>query len=533
MDRTGTIILAVFAALLVGLAPIGLVIWISYKQTVQSAELELRGIAESIALDTNEILGMVDQQLKKLEDLGYECDADTVQRLRRAAFDVPEISELGLVTASGRLACTSWGAVEPDTLVDVPPAQPGLRLRGPILIPAMPRRALVVARTRADGGEVHALIQRRVMIGRLRADLGRNGFAALLRSTDLHVFVSVGYMPEIARAETQEDLSSDASLFRGRFDDGVPRTSVAVRLADYPDFAAVAAVSQDWITQGWARRSRIPGFAGIAAAVSLIALVLGITRRRLSLTGELQRALRNNEFEVRYQPVVDLAERRCIGSEALIRWRHPQKGLMRPATFIAVAEETGLIEPMTRWLLGQVGREIGDILAANREFHVAINLSSGHFQDARTLQLSERSLLQHGVSPEQVIYEITERGLIREDTGTARHIMTTLRAQGHCLALDDFGTGYSSLSYLDSFPFDYLKIDQQFTAAIGSQSVLASLVDSIIQMAADLRLRVIAEGVQSSEQADYLAVRGVALAQGDHFSPPLNREELLRYLETN
>jgi sensor c-di-GMP phosphodiesterase-like protein len=249
--------------------------------------------------------------------------------------------------------------------------------------------------------------------------------------------------------------------------------------------------------------------------------VLAIMRRRLSLQGELQRSLQKDEFEINYQPVIDLQTGKCIGGEALINWRQPGGKRVRPDLFIPLAEDTGLIEPMTEWLMKQIRIEMEALLTSDRSLHIAINLSPCHFESNRILRTSSNVFGNSAILPCQIMYEITERGLIEEDSGTAREVMKKLRARKSHIALDDFGTGYSSLSYISSFPLDYLKIDKRFVESIGTEALNAGLVDSIIDMAKRLKLRTIAEGIENREQAEYLRSHGVDCGQGWYYSKAL------------
>jgi sensor c-di-GMP phosphodiesterase-like protein len=204
---------------------------------------------------------------------------------------------------------------------------------------------------------------------------------------------------------------------------------------------------------------------------------------------------------------------------------------VRPDLFIPLAEDTGLIEPMTEWLMKQIRVELEAILGNDQSFHIAINLSPCHFESEKILSTSSRAFGSSAIRPAQIIYEITERGLIREDNGVARSVMNKLRERQSAIALDDFGTGYSSLSYISSFPLDYLKIDKQFVDAIGTDSLMAGLVDSIIDMAKRLNLRTIAEGVEKQEQVEYLRDKGVDFVQGWYYSKALTAVELAEFLE--
>jgi sensor c-di-GMP phosphodiesterase-like protein len=185
---------------------------------------------------------------------------------------------------------------------------------------------------------------------------------------------------------------------------------------------------------------------------------------------------------------------------------------------------------MTEWLMKQVRLELETLLASDRASHIAINLSPCHFDTDKILHASSRIFGSSAILPEQIIYEITERGLVAEDSGVARDVMTRLRKRNSHIALDDFGTGYSSLSYLSSFPLDYLKIDKSFVDAIGTDALKAGLVDSIIDMAKRLNLRIIAEGVENAGQATYLRDRGVDQAQGWYYSRAMPADEFIEFV---
>jgi len=174
--------------------------------------------------------------------------------------------------------------------------------------------------------------------------------------------------------------------------------------------------------------------------------------------------------------------------------------------------------------------ELGELLCEDRSLHIAINLSPGHFESERILQSSSRIFGNSCIQPGQIIYEITERGLIDDTGGKAKEIMQALQGRHSQIALDDFGTGYSSLSYVETFPLDYLKIDKSFVDSVGIDTLNAGLLDTIIDMAQRLELRSIAEGVETKQQADYLASRGVDYAQGWHYSKALPVSDFIDFV---
>ena len=267
-------------------------------------------------------------------------------------------------------------------------------------------------------------------------------------------------------------------------------------------------------------------FGFLLAAVA-ISLLVWLTRSRLSLLGEMAQALKNREFIVHYQPLVRLKDGACVGAEALIRWPRPDGTMMRPDYFIPQAEESGLIEPITDQLVETVVREMRALLLAEPQLHIAINVCASDIQTGRLLGVLARALDGSGIGAGQIWLEATERGFI--DVAAARDALERARAMGFSVAIDDFGTGYSSLAYLQNLPVDALKIDKSFIDTIGGETVTSSVTSHIIAMAQTLKLAIIAEGVETQLQADYLRARDVEYGQGWLFSKALPPAQFIAY----
>ena len=261
------------------------------------------------------------------------------------------------------------------------------------------------------------------------------------------------------------------------------------------------------------------GPIGLAAGASLASLVLWLSRRRFSPGVELRRAVRNREFVLLYQPLVELATGACVGAEALVRWRRADGRIVPPLDFIPLAESNGLIRPITEQVIERALTELGPMLRRRRDLHVSINLAPMDLQDPWIAQCLDQLLADSGVEPHQVTVETTERGMV--DADAAREVIKGLRSRGHGVAIDDFGTGYSSLSYLQSLEVDTLKIDKTFIDALGLETATSSVVPHIVEMARTLRLRVVAEGVETDAQVKFLREQAVDYAQGWLFSKPL------------
>jgi diguanylate cyclase (GGDEF)-like protein len=259
-----------------------------------------------------------------------------------------------------------------------------------------------------------------------------------------------------------------------------------------------------------------------------------LRRTNLELETDLRRAVVNNEFTLRYQPIVVLRTGAVTGVEALVRWQHPTRGLIPPMEFIPLAEETGLIVPIGRWVLREACRQAG---RWNRErtgetpLTVSVNLSARQLQQPDLGAVVAEALHDSGLDPSCLVLEITESLLIRDPEDSASRLRE-LKALGVRLAVDDFGTGYSSLSYLHRFPVDILKIDKSFVDEIARGPEAAALTHGIVRLGQTLQLAMVAEGVEDAEQRSELDATGCELAQGYYFAKPLEEGEIDEILVT-
>ncbi len=248
---------------------------------------------------------------------------------------------------------------------------------------------------------------------------------------------------------------------------------------------------------------------------------------RLVFVSGLRRALERGEFRLVYQPQVQLSDRQVQGAECLLRWSHPDMGEVSPGSFIPVAEETGLIVPIGEWVFREVCRQLREWGGAS--VRVFVNVSARQFRQPELVDFIASSLKEAGLRPDALAVEITESALI-DDPENAAATLGRLKDMGLTIALDDFGTGYSSLSYLKRFPIDCLKIDRTFVRDIATDPDDAAIVTAIITMAQSLKLEVVAEGVETQQQVDFLRARGCLAAQGYFFSKPLPADLALEWL---
>lgn len=239
--------------------------------------------------------------------------------------------------------------------------------------------------------------------------------------------------------------------------------------------------------------------------------------RRIKLEQELGKALGNGSLALRYQPIVSLHDRSIAGFEALLRWQHPERGLLPPSMFVPLAEETGLIAPIGLWVLEEA---CSAIAAVDGSPYVTVNLSPRQLGDTQLLERLPEILQTTGAAPEQLVLEITESALM-ENPDAARETMASLAELGVNLFLDDFGTGYSSLSYLNRFPISGVKLDRSFVAAMLTDPSSLKIVRSVSVLAGELDLRTVAEGIEEEAQAAALAELGFEHGQGFLFAEPL------------
>jgi len=253
-------------------------------------------------------------------------------------------------------------------------------------------------------------------------------------------------------------------------------------------------------------------------------------QRRIQLEKDLRRAIRERELQVHYQPQIDIVEERVIGAEALVRWYHPQKGVISPAEFIPWLEEAGLMERLGEHVLRDAClqfvrlRELG-----YPGLRLSVNLSARQFRDIKLAETIDEILQESGMLACDLELEITEGSFI-EDFERTVHVMTELKSLGVRIAIDDFGTGFSSLSYLSKLHIDTLKIDRSFVSEIEEQEDVAHIVDAIVTLAEKLGFDVVAEGVESESQVRLLSLKGCRIMQGYVFAKPLAGYDLEDYI---
>ncbi len=373
----------------------------------------------------------------------------------------------------------------------------------------------------ASGDRMLALIAERlrscVRPGDTAARLGGDEFGLLLEHVDAS---------QTAVAAANRVLAELAPPLALGSRDVPVRVSIGIALAEPPIAGADELL----------RNADIAMYAAKADGKSRLRLfetsMYAQTVQRVELRDDLSRAVARQQLRLHYQPIVELGTGRPVGFEALVRWQHPERGLLYPIDFVALAEETGLIVPIGRWVMHEACRQLR--AWRNREprassLTMSINLSPGQLAQPGVIDDVARALSDHRIDPATVVLEITESAVMKDlESAIAR--LDRLASLGVRLALDDFGTGYSSLSYLQRFPLHVLKLDRSFTEQLKANGLESQLPRAIVELAQTLELIVVAEGVEEEPQAERLFELGCRLAQGYHYARPLSADKALAYL---
>jgi sensor c-di-GMP phosphodiesterase-like protein len=510
MRRSRIIVVAILLGALGAAIPLAAVLYVSWNLAIEAEQERLSTFADRAITRANRSLGEISAALRAMTDFrGEPCSPDHITEMRRLTMNTPTVEEIGYFE-SGRLKCTSWGRTEGE----IP------YVRGDY--------------TTDDGVEVTIRMQPLVTKAKPLMALQYQSYNALV---DPLRFVDVIVDPGIQLAIASDDgaligelNSPDPDLVRTII--AQPRNGLNERelfaVSKANGWMAIAMEPREGMLPNLRRERLMLLPIGAFIAVFIVGIVIWLSRRRLSPVGELEIAIQNREFVVHYQPIVELKTGRCTGGEALVRWRRPDGSLVRPDLFIPLAEETGLIMSITDQVIAIVVADLRSHFLADRSLHVAINISAADIKTGRILPVVTRALGRTGIEPRQIWLEATERGFM--DIDSARATITLARQLGHAVAIDDFGTGYSSLQYLQGLPLDALKIDRAFVDSIGRNTATSSVISHIIDMAKTLNLQIIAEGVETELQANFLRAHQVEFAQGWLFSKPLPVSDFIDFL---
>ncbi|MEJ5027428.1 EAL domain-containing protein [Brucella anthropi] len=483
--------------------------WASWHAAQKKELAFLDGVAGTVLQRTTQTFRNIRLSLDKVGRTNVPaCSKAHIDMMRDEVINSQFIEEIGFF-ADNLLRCTSWGNTEQYTHQRVADFVTSNGLSVTLRVkPAASFSNQLIAIYLGDYGAL-------VNPGRL-VDIAVNDKVSVAILADNGQLLSSRNNPDLVLAETMATnsrLPSNGHLI------------VSVQRED--GFTAVVMEKNPDLTSQLADELKVFLPVGALMGMVFVGVVFLALRYRLSMQAELEIAIKQRELVVHYQPIIELNSGICVGAEALVRWQRPDGTIVRPDIFIPIAEETGLIEPLTDRVIEVVVSELQHHLVHDKSLHVAINVSAPDMQSGRVLDVIDQKLHNTGVNKEQIWLEATERGFI--DVRAARSMLERARQAGYSVALDDFGTGYSSLQYLQGLPLDALKIDKSFVEAIGKETATSSVIVHIIDMAKDLGLFCVAEGVETAEQEAFLKHRGVEYGQGWLYSMPLPAADFITY----
>jgi sensor c-di-GMP phosphodiesterase-like protein len=510
--------LATFITLVIGLlavsAPITVAILLARHQGRNAHIRHSLAYARDVLHRSNTTVDQIDAGIRKLVSSGGNspCSEHNIAIMREIDVASSYIQATGHVRGD-TLICSSLGSER----IDLGPVdlvtQRQVRVRENVRFPFAPDTSFIVVERDGYAAVIHKSLPIDATTIENDASLG------MFSTVDSRLLATRGTI----RPEWVERLVADNEQII--FTDG--GYVVAVLRSSRYFIGSIVAVPVAYLDAQTASFARWLVPIGLGAGIVLAFVVVHLARIQLAMPAVIRTALKRNEFFMVYQPVVELSTNTCVGAEALIRWRRSSGEMVSPELFIPVAEDSGLIEKITHRVIELVARDLASVWRRHPDFHIAINISAVDVTSATTVQLLKGFASRSGNGPQNVILEITERAMV--DTDAARRFSEQL--PGTRLVIDDFGTGYSSLSYLQTFRFHALKIDRSFVKTLGTQAATHNVAPHIIQMARALDLEIIAEGIETEEQAEYLRSRGVQFGQGWLFGKPVDVRELAMMLE--
>jgi sensor c-di-GMP phosphodiesterase-like protein len=507
---------ATLAALAGAVLVFGAIMWLLWRESLSAEEAYAGDLAralgertEAIILDTRDMLGEFDRLAL------VRCSDGHLQAMQQAAIQRPHVRAIGYWQAADRRC--GVGFMQRDGLR--PPRADRIYESGVIAWwPGAHTEIGGVPLFLMRFGDHDVAIDPRML---LDADPTKTRKAGLWVEGLL-----LAAMPWDAELPAPESLALGVTLDR----DGNRLLSRFSHQQILPiDVVAIEPVQQFWVRHA---RTLLVGLGlGFGLVLVWLLFVLRFSRQQLSLASELRAALAAGQIGVHYQPVIELASGRCVGAEALARWRRDGRDTIGPDVFIPVAEAAGLLPEISIAVLRATVRDLTRLLQQAPDLSINPNLGTEDLACGRFGNELAASLQAAGLPSESIKLEITERALVNSDC--ARRLIRELRGRGHKIAVDDFGTGFSSLSYLQTFELDVLKIDKSFVEAIGTGAATSQVIVHVIEMAKSLGLDTVAEGVEGIEQVKWLQHRGVKYGQGYLFSKPLTASEFLDYVQAN
>jgi sensor c-di-GMP phosphodiesterase-like protein len=500
----------VLGALAAGLVPLIVFAVLSYHQTLRRAEADLIQTVEVARQFAQDLLQHAELELTRFVQVtDGRVTPESKRLMREIVYTNPYFREAGIIDEQGFLVHST--AAEIETPIPIPPDQRSdarvrsMQIVGLVQTSIMRQRSIVLRLPTRDQGEVNLLVDPGLLTLLFReVELGPGGSLLLVgpRGTALNV------LSPLATIEDADAVGADPDLIR------VTRT--------IPDrqMRVMGAFAKSWALREWYAQLRhsLP-LAGVGSAI-IAFVVIRLLRRNTGLGHDLRLGILRDQLKLEYQPIIDLDSGRCVAAEALLRWQHPVHGRVRPDLFIPLAEDTGLIAPLTEWVVRRALLEQEPLLHRYPDLRLAINCPTSLLVSGELEQILRRVPLAPQCAT-NLVFEVTEHVFVGQGVDSLREAMSRLRRAGFGFALDDFGTGYSSFVHLAKFEFEFLKIDRSFVQAIGASEATTSIFDTLVDLAGTLGMVTVAEGVETHEQRRHLERRGVPLAQGWLFGMPV------------
>jgi sensor c-di-GMP phosphodiesterase-like protein len=504
------------AAILIGstlavVAAVAVHLWLNRYFERQGAR-ELDVVARRVIGLAESRIAMVIEALDDLAVRGVRsCAGADRDAMHEASFRVVPIKEISVVGPSGEVQCTNLAIAlgERSVLAAIADSRSDIGI-DVVRIGALAERFVRVRRAAADGLALAALMPVDIMLPRTSSDGGPHVIDARLAASDGTVF-------------GERLAEGDAAGGPGR------ALTAEVRSQSF-GIAVTASVPRARLMAGY-RDAILLATAGTGGGTALIfALIAFGARRRDDPLAELAQAIRKGELVPYYQPIVDLSTARVVSAEVLVRWRRPNGTLVPPSQFIPLAESSGLIIELTRTLMRRVCAEAGTAIGARPGFRIGFNLSARHFVDEAVVEDVRAIFSPSSIRLDQVLLEVTEREAL-DNLTMARRVIAALQGLGVRVGIDDLGTGHSGLSYMLKLGVDFIKIDKMFVDALETERYSATIIETLVGLARDMGMDIIAEGVETFEQVQHLRDRGIRKAQGYAFAPPLPSSSFLQLLE--
>jgi sensor c-di-GMP phosphodiesterase-like protein len=508
-SRTSLKLVAVLFGILVAGAPI-----ILFNAWLKRQGDDEASVAAAWAQGTVET--RIGQSIATLQDLSARgvdsCKPAHVEAMRQTALLTTPIKQVMLIAPNGDALCTdaSGPAARQEVLATAATATPDIVLEVTKL-PTRNERFLRIRKIgQPDKPALAALLPASLLMPQTLAAGGRPVSSTRIAMADGTPLGDAGMTSGPEAQETQLSESLRSKQYPLVLTVSMPRSGA---VANYDDL----------------RRIGIVITGGIALVILLFALLL-TKREPPDSNAEIARAIRDDEFVPYYQPVVDLQSGRLLGAEVLVRWRGADGNMIEPSAFVLLLESSGLVLEFTRKLMRRVRKELADAMGPRPHIAIAFNVAPPHFDDALILHDVATIFDGSGIRLSQIVLELTERHEVTDLTNMRRTI-AALQRVGCKVAIDDVGTGHSGLSYILKLGVDIIKMDKMFVEAINGEGHSKAIIETLIDLAKNMRMEIIAEGVETFDQVTYLRERGIGAAQGYVFAPALPASTFLQLLE--